>query len=330
MLQNAALLHQVLVFRRNIKPKIHVGDRLFWRFLRRFYSGWRRVCFFVQPATVTKWHREDLFEIYWRWISRIRGGRRPLDAQGVLLLRRMQADNPDWEPARFQGELQLLGYIACINTIKKHLGLFPDGAGGGVRRPDGPGWWTFLKLHREYIAAMDFFVVYSLGYTPLYVFFVIDHARRRILHVNVTRFPNQDWVARQFKEAFPFEHGIRFLIHDNDPVFVSLRKFMKDILGIKAKRIMKGCPWMNGIAERFVRTIRAELTDHIIPVNELHLMRLVREYARYYNADRTHTTLALDSPDGRAPEPPPDPGSKVIALPRVRGLHHVYRRVKAA
>ncbi len=326
LLQNAALRQQILVFRRTVRPRVKPVDRIFWRMLRRLFGGWRSVCLFVQPATVTKWHREDLFRVFWRWLSRRRPGRRPLDREGVLLLRRIAAANPHWQPARLRGELLKLGYAACITTIKKYLGLLPFPPGGARSR--GPSWWTFLKLHRECIAAMDFFVVYSLGFIPLYVFFVIDHGRRAILHTGVTQFPDLVWVRQQLREAFPSDHRIRFLVHDNDPVFRALAPFMISVLGIRARRTIPRRPWMNGIAERFVRTIRSELTDFLIPLNERHLARLVDEYVNYYNADRTHSTLDLDSPDGRPAQP--GPGGRVVALPRVRGLHHVFRRLSAA
>ncbi len=171
---------------------------------------------------------------------------------------------------------------------------------------------------------MDFFVVYSIVFSPMFVFFVMDHSRRKILHTNVTKNPDIDWMKQQLREAFPGKHGIRYLIHDNDPMFVALRDFMSD-LGIESKRTAFRSPWMNGIAERFVKTIRAELTDHIIPLNERHLARLVREYCRYYNEDRTHTTLDMDSPEGRETTERSFAGAKVVQFPRVRGLHSVYR-----
>jgi transposase InsO family protein len=325
-----ALEHQALVWRRTIRPKLKERDRLFWRLLRHVFPNWRDVCYFVQPATVVKWHRETLFKLFWRWLSRLRG-RKPLDARGVELLRQMAKENPHCGPSDFQGKLRKLGYKASINTIKKYLGLLPEPKKPrGRRRSHGPDWMTFLRLHREYIAAMDYFVVYSLGFSPMFVFFVIDHSRRKILHIKVTKTPNYDWVKQQLREAFPYEHGIRYLVHDNDPVFIALRGFMKECLGIQSKRTAFRSPWMNGIAERFVKTIRQELTDHVIPLNERHLCRLVREYCEYYNRDRTHTTLDLDSPEGRPVTEQPFPGAKVVSIPRVRGLHHVYRWETAA
>lgn len=325
-----ALRHQVIVLKRiNPRPKTNGRDRLLWRIIAFLHPGWKKFCVAWQPATVVKWHRETLFKLFWTWISGLRG-RRPFDEDGIALLRRVAKENPTWEPSRLRGELRKLRYAVSLNTVKKYPGILPEQDRPPRRkRLDGPSWMTFLKLHREYIAAMDYFVVYSLGFSPMFVFFVIDHSRRRILHTNVTKYPNLEWVKQQLREAFPGEHGIRFLIHDNDPVFVALNDFMKN-LGIESKRTAFRSPWMNGIAERFVKTIRAELTDHIIPLNERHLARLVREYCKYYNEDRPRTTLDLDSPEGRATTEQPFPGAKVVQFPRVRGLHSVYRWETAA
>ena len=330
IIERAALYEQIVAMKRTQRRVAATEfDRLLWRFSARLHPEWKKFCLAWQPGTVVKWHRETLFKFFWRWISRLKG-RQPFNAEGVELLRRMAKQNPDWDPSRLRGELQKSGFVVCLNTVKKYLGLRPDPEKSRRRDPNrGPGWMTFLKLHREYIAAMDYFVVYSLGFSPMFVFFVIDHSRRRILHTNVTKHPDMNWVTQQLRDAFPGEHGIRYLIHDNDPVFVALKGFMKN-LGIDSKKTAFRSPWMNGIAERFVKTIRQELTNHIIPLNERHLARLVREYCLYYNEDRTHTTLELDSPDGRESTERTSPGAKVVRFPRVRGLHSVYRWENAA
>jgi putative transposase len=83
-------------------------------------------------------------------------------------------------------------------------------------------------------------------------------------------------------------------------------------------------PWQNGVAERWVGSIRREMLDHVIPLNERHLMRLSENYLRYYHEDRTHTGLNQETPGARAVESRPTAPAKVIALPRIGGLHHRY------
>ncbi|HNJ02639.1 MAG TPA: integrase core domain-containing protein, partial [Leptospiraceae bacterium] len=195
-------------------------------------------------------------------------------------------------------------------------------------RHPGPGWKEFFSIHREGVAAMDFFTVPSWNFVPYYVFFIIDHSRRSILWVNVTTSPSLDWLKNQFRSAFP-DNVPRILISDNDSVFRSAKNWVREVMGIRSHftRIMS--PWQNGVAERWVRTVRRELTDHVIPLSEQHLRTLLLEYVKHYNEDRTHTTLGLDSPTGREVHVRGSP-SNVIRLPKVRGLSSRYVYSSAA
>jgi transposase InsO family protein len=192
-----------------------------------------------------------------------------------------------------------------------------------LRSPDPVRrWLTFLRNHREAIAAMDFFTVPTLSFGILYCFFVIDHNRRKVLHFNVTRNPNSFWVALQLRQTWGDDQPHRFLIFDRDA------KFNGDVIatvkdnGMLPIRTAFRSPWQNGVAERWVGSVRRDLLDHVIVLNRRHLMRLMRDYVRYYHDDRTHLALRKDTPRGRVAEPMCR--CKVKSLPRLGGLHHRY------
>jgi putative transposase len=152
---------------------------------------------------------------------------------------------------------------------------------------------------------------------------VIDHGKKRILHFNVTESPTACWVTQQLRDAFPNEPAHRFLILDNDAIFSPQVAGSIRGLGLAPKRTAFRSPWQNGTAERFVGSVRRELLDHVVVLGEDHLRRLLSEYINYYNAERVHTATG-DAPEGRKSETRPESGAKVVALPRVGGLHHRY------
>jgi len=169
----------------------------------------------------------------------------------------------------------------------------------------------------------------TITFRLLYVWFIIDHERRRIIHVNATIHPTAQWVIQQLRESFPDDSAPNHLIFDNDTIFSSEVSALIKSLGITPKRTAYRSPWQNGTAERWVGSCKRELIDHVIVLNERHLRRLLRDYVRYYNTDRVHTSLQ-DSPKGRAAELRPSSGAKIVGLPRVGGLYHRYEWKKAA
>jgi transposase InsO family protein len=164
-----------------------------------------------------------------------------------------------------------------------------------------------------------------LTFGVLTCFFVIAHDRRRVLHFNVTRHPSSVWVSQQLRNAFPYDSAPKFLIHDRDAIFnTEVVETMKAI-GIESVRTSFKSPWQNGIAERFVGCCRRDLLDHLIVLNERHLKRLMRDYIRYFHEDRTHLGLAKETPAGREKEANPSASCRVVAMPRLAGLHHRYQ-----
>ena len=323
-LEVLALRQQLAVLKRKrSRPPLNPVDRLFWTTLRRFWPRWSDVLVIVKPDTVVGWHRAG-FRLYWRWRSRPRGGRPKITDEIRVLIRRLAQENSDWGAPKIHGELQKLGLVLSERTVARYLRR--------IRRRGDPGkrWLAFLQNHREAIVAFDFFTVPTVTFQLLYGFFVIEHGRRKILHVNVTRHPTAEWVVQQLREAFPEAAPYRYLILDRDSKFDdSVITFLK-ATGLKPKRTSIRAPWQNGLAERWVGSCRREILDHVIPLNERHLRRLLRDYVSYHQEDRIHDSLEKDTPNQRAAEQKPVENAAVISMPRLGGLHHRYAWRKAA
>ena len=324
-LEILALRQQLGVLnRKNPRPRLRVRDRMFWILLRRIWPAWSNALVIVKPETVVGWHRVA-FHLFWRLRSRPKSIARPrIDAQVRALIRRMVKENPTWGAPRIHGELIKLGFQVSERTVSRYLRRLPPS--DQARKL----WATFLRNHREAIAAMDFFTVPTITFRVLYCFFVIEHGRREILHFNVTEHPTSFWITQQLREAFPEPSSYRYALLDRDS------KFGKDVTdflvsgGIKPKRIGYRCPWQNGISERWIGSCRRELLDHVVILNEAHLRRLIRDYISYYHEDRIHDSLEKDSPVTRAVSNKPDPSANLISFPRVGGLHHRYDWRQAA
>ena len=320
LLENLALRQQLSVMvRKQPRRRLTLPDKLFWALLCRLWSGWKEAILIVQPETVIRWHRAG-FKLYWKWISRRRMsmGRRPTSKELRELIFRMAAENPTWGAPRIHGELKMLGFKISERTVLNWIRKAP-------RIPEpAKRWATFLANHREAIAAMDFFTVPTLTFGVLYGFFVIAHARRQILHFNVTRHPTSAWVSQQLREAFPYDTAPKYLIHDRDSIFNTEAVETMKVIGLKSVRTTFKSPWQNGIAERFVGSCRRDLLDHVIVLNERHLKRLIAEYVRYYHEDRTHLGLDKRTPTGRRAAADTAGRARVISMTRLGGLHHRY------
>jgi putative transposase len=317
-----ALRQQLAAFAlKGPKPRIAPVERAFWVFLSRLWSSWKETLVIVQPDTVVRWRRKG-YRLYWRSISKRGPGRPSIPTELQALIRRF-ADENGWRVRKVQAELEKLGFSVSLATVSRYL---------PKRNPDHrqrQRWKTFLRNHKDGIAAMDFIVVPTVRFRLLYAWFVIGHGRREIIQLGVTAHPTSPWVVQQLREAFPEESAPRFLIYDNDSIFSERVTESIKNLGIEPQRTALRSPWQNGIAERCVGSARRELLDHVIVMNENHLRRLLREYVGYYNTDRVHTRLR-DSPTGRPTEHRPSPEDRIIGKPRVGGLHHRYEWQRAA
>ena len=167
------------------------------------------------------------------------------------------------------------------------------------RGPPSQGWLTFLRNHAPDIAAMDFFVVPTIGFDLLYAFVIVRIERRDLVWINVTKNPTAEWVARQITEAFPWDGAPGYMIRDRDRIYGGIVTRRLHAMGIRDKPTAPVSPWQNGFAERLIGSIRRECLDHIVVFGEAHLRRILRCYARYYNDVRTHRSLDKDAPVSR-------------------------------
>ena len=316
IMDNLALRQQLIVLkRRKPRPPLRNRDRVFWLWLARSWNRWRDSLIVVKPETVVRWHRQG-FKYYWAWKSRRKGGRPVVAPEVRDLIRRMSRANPLWGAPRIHGELLKVGIDISQPTVAKYM----------VRHPKSPSptWRTFLNNHVKDLVSIDFFTVPTVTFHVLFVFVVLSHDRRRILHFNVTEHPTAAWTGRQILEAFPWDTAPRYLIRDRDGIYGHDFRRCVRALGIKEMMTARRSPWQNPFVERVIGSIRRECTDHIIVFNENHLRRLLRSYLHYYHKSRTHLSLDKDAPDSRAVEPPTM--GRIVAFPEVGGLHHRYAR----
>jgi putative transposase len=316
-LQVLALQHQVAVYQQTIHhPRLRPSDRLFWASLSRLWPGWQATLALVQPRTVIAWQQQR-FRDHWRHLSQKGTSGRPAVAREIReLIRDMSRANPLWGSPRIVGELRKLGINVAKSTVEKYR-VRP-------RKPPSPTWKAFLNNHVKDLVALDFFVVPTFSYKVLFVLVILAHERRRIVHVNVTEHPTAEWTAQQVVEAFPWDGAPRYLLRDRDSIYGTyFRKRVRN-MGIEEVLIAPQSPWQNPYVERLIGSIRRDLLDHVIVLNEPHLTRLLTEYMAYYHRYRTHLSLEMDCPESRPVEP--RKAGAVLAIPEVGGLHHHYAR----
>jgi putative transposase len=317
VLENLALRHQLAVLQRNApRPRLRPPDRLFWVLLARLWHGWAEAILLVKPETVIRWQRTG-FRLFWTWKSRRPGPGRPAVAPEVrALIRTMARANPLWGAPRIHGELQKLGLEISQATVSKYL----------VRRrtPPSQTWRTFLDNHIGSLVSVDFFTVPTVLFKVLFVFVVLAHDRRRVVHVNVTDTPTAHWTAQQLVEAFPWDTAPRYLLRDRDAVYGVVFSSHVHALGIHEVKIAPRAPWQNPYVERLIGTLRRECLDHVVVLNETHLRRLLHAYLAYYHGARTHLSLDKDAPEPRPVERPAR--GRIVQTPLVGGLHHRYSR----
>ena len=319
-LENLALRHQLGVLRRSVKkPKLATPDRVLWAWLFGVWRDWHSALVIVKPATVIAWHRRG-FGLFWRWkIRRGLPGRTTVPSDVRQLIRTMCRDNPLWGAPRIHGELLKLGIDIGQTSVGKYMVR--------LRQPPSQTWRTFLDNHLKSLVSVDFFTVPTIGFQILYVFLVLAHDRRRILHFNVTAHPTAEWTGQQLREAFPFDQIPRYLLRDRDGIFgFDFTRHVK-ALGIKEVLSAPRSPWQRAYVERLIGTIRRECLDHLIVFSEAALRRTLSSYFEYYHGARTHLSLGKDAPNPRPVQP--TTLGRVVAIAQVGGLHHRYERLAA-
>jgi hypothetical protein len=306
--ENAVLRRQLIVLQRKTRGRVHFtnSDRLFFIQLYRWFPV-------IRPETLVRWHRAG-FRRYWRWKSRGLGGRPQIAADLRALIRRMSIENPLWGAPRIHGELLKLGFEIAQSSVAKYM----------VKQygPPSQGWRIFLRNHAPDIAAMDLFVVPTIGFKLLYGLIIVRLVRRRLVWVAVTANPTAEWIARQISEA-PWNEAPRYLIRDQDRVYGAMVTRRMRAMGIRDKPIARSSPWQNCFAERLIGSIRRERLDHIVVVGEAHLRRTLDAYVACYNEWRTHRSLGKDAPFSR----PIQRVGSIHFHAVLGGLHHHYVRV---
>ena len=318
-IENAALRLQLAAFqRRRKRPILTTFDRVFWITLRRLWSEWRRPLLYVQADTVVRWQRER-FRKFWARLSephRQRG--RPGTATELLrLIEGMVAVNPLWRAPRIHGELKMLGIAISERTVSRILRR--------LRRPPNQTWKTFLHNHVGEMVSIDFFTVPTISMRVLFVFIVLEHRRREVLHFNVTEHPTAAWTAQQIVEAFADRESARYLIRDRDSIYGNDVRLRIASLGMEEVLTAPQSPWQNPYVERLVGSIRRECLNHFVILSAKHLKRTLSSYFRYYHESRTHLGLGKQCPFPRQTSSV----GKIIAIPQLGGLHHRYERVAA-
>src|SRR5271169_2101028 len=264
--ENAVLRHQLIVLRRRVWGRAQPTniDRWFLVQMYRWFPPILKVVTIGQPETLVRWHRAG-FRRHWRWKSRSRGGRPRIEIELRALIRQMSMENLLWGAPRIHGELLKLGFSVAQSTVATYL--------IERRGPPSQGWRTFLRNHAPDMAAMDLFVVPTIGFKLLYSFVIVRLHRRDLVWINVTTSPTAEWVARQITEAFPWDEAPRYMIRDRDRIYGTVVTRRLRAMGIRDKPIAPASPWQNGYAERLIGSIRRECVDHVIVLGEAHLHR---------------------------------------------------------
>jgi putative transposase len=297
LVENLALRQQLAVFKqKRPRPRIAPGDRMFWVFLRSVWRNWANALIVAEPDTVVQWQRQG-FKWFWRWISAAKRVCRPrIPRELQALIRRMARDN-GWVAPRIHGELMKLGIQIDERTVSRYL----------PKRRAPPdklrNWLAFLRNHQDALVGMDFFTVPTVSFGLLWVFVVLHHERRRVVHFAVTDHPEAPWIVQQLREGFPFDTAPRYAILDRDGKYgYSVPEALLS-MGVKPVRTAPRAPWQNPYVERFGGTLRRELLDKIVVFNPKQLRRVMSQFVAYYHAGRCHLGLAKDAPESRVITP---------------------------
>jgi putative transposase len=296
-LEIVVLRHEVSVLRRQVRrPAFRSADRFFLAAASRLLPRVMWSSFLVTPATLLRWHRRLVAN---RWTYRRPPGRPPISREVRRLIVRLARENPRWGYQRIVGELKGLGIVVSATTVKKILGQ--EQLGPAAKRR-GPSWREFLRAQAQSVIGVDFFTVDTVWLQRLYVLFFIELASRRVHLAGGTAHPDGDWVTQQARQvAWTFgerANPLRVLIRDHDRKFTAGFDAVFEAQGTRIVRTPIQTPQANGIAERFVRTVRSECLDWLLIVNTRHLERTLTVFVDHYNGHRPHRSLDLAPPTG--------------------------------
>jgi putative transposase len=320
------LRHEVAILRRtNPRPRPDWADRAVLAALIRHLPAVLRDHRLITPATVLRWHRRLVAK---KWTYPNRGGRPALDKTIAALIERMARENPTWGYQRIQGELLKLGHRVGASTIRRILKLrrIPP----APTRATDTSWRRFLRAQAASMLAVDFFHVdCAITLKRIYVFFALEVDRRYVHILGATGHPTGAWTTQQVRNLL-MDLGdgatrFRLLICDRAGQFTASFDAALAGAGIDTVKIPPRCPRANCFAERFVLTVRTELTDRILIFGERHLQTVLTQFGAHYNRRRPHRALQLQPP---RPDPPaPDLNQQRIRRrPVLGGLINEYER----
>ena len=320
------LRHEVAVLRRaHPKPRLNWADRAVFAALIRKLPQMLRRHRLVTPGTILRWHRR-LVAKKWTFSNRI--GRPPVEEAVAVLIERMARENQSWGYQRIQGELLKLGHRVGASTIRRVLQR--------LRIPPAPvrgtdtTWRQFLRTQASTMLACDFFHVdCALTLQRIYVLFVLEVPNRFVHLLGTTTNPDGQWTTQQIRNLMmDLDDRItqfRYLVRDRAGQFATSFDDVLADTGIQVVRIPPRCPRANCFAERFVRTLRAELTDRMLIFNQRHLRAVLTEYVRHYNGRRPHRARELRPPQPDHPVADLN-HERITRRPVLAGLINEYER----
>ena len=320
------LRHEVAVLRRtNPRPRLDWADRALLAALIQRLPALLRGHRLVTPATVLRWHRRLVTK---KWTYPHRAGRPPLDDTITALITRMASENQTWGYQRIQGELLKLGHRVGASTIRRILKLrrIPP----APSRSTDTSWRRFLRTQASTMLAVDFFHVdCAITLKRIYVFFALEVGCRYVHILGATSHPTGAWTTQQARNLLldldDRAAAFQFLVRDRAGQFTTAFDSVMGGAGIDTVRIPPRCPRANCFAERFVLTVRTELTDRILIFGERHLRTVLARYSAHYNGRRPHRALSLVPP--RPAQAAPDRGCQQIRRrPILGGLISEYER----
>jgi putative transposase len=278
--ENALLRQQLIVLQRQVKrPRLTPADRFWFLLLATRLPHWKEALLIFQPETLLQWHRQG-FRLFWKFKSRNRGGRPQLSTDTIVLIQQMAKDNRLWGAQRIRGELLKLGIKVAMASIQKYMrDVRPD-------RAPTQTWSVFLKNQAKGVWACDFLPVIDLFFRPLYLFFVVELASRRVIHFGITRHPTDGWVAQQLREATAFGEAPRFLIRDRDHKYGGAFAQVAKGSRIEILKTPYRAPKANAICERFLGRLSSRMAACLMAETEAG-----GEYNRVQPSDKLRPTV---------------------------------------